>query len=76
MWIDDGDYDFVEGMTWAQWVASEYSNDNSFVFEVVDDEIHVTKSNGVYSIKISGADLVKPTDIIVAEEYYVTVKIS
>ena len=54
-----------EGMTWAEWCASEY---NTSTFVVVGD--YVKPSSSTYYVLALNDAYVKPTDVIVADALY------
>lgn len=79
--INDNYYTFLEGMTWADWTASEYNTDDyriSYNWLTDDggielptrDEENLTVTN-IFKISVCrGGVRVDPSDTIIAEEVY------
>lgn len=63
--IDDTPYQAINGMTWAQWVASEYNTDG---FYIQYNKIQAPQDAGTVSYSLSGA--VPPSDVIEANYQY------
>ena len=66
-------YDFEEGMTWEEWVNSEYNTDGAFVFRDDSGEIQTIYGGPYTSIVFngSGSERVLPTDIIISGHNYI-----
>lgn len=67
--IDGITYQAEEGMTWAEWVDSEYNTDE---FVVDGNDEYICPPNGVaaYYVGDSSSNLVKTSDLITANEQY------
>lgn len=68
-------YNFEEGMTWAEWIESEYSTDE-FSLAPYNDQSKITiepningTKYGTYTIKDANDNVVLSTDIITAQTY-------
>ena len=62
--VDGTEYQAEEGMTWGEWVDSEYNVDN-----YTSDSEYVFAPNGIFLVAIGG-DTVVPTDVIIEEQEY------
>ena len=84
--IDGKSYQAEEGMTWAQWIESEYTGSNSRqYFTIISNSIHIVidvgmgpESEGSIAYKVNLGDNtidfidVLPTDVIEASKEYTT----
>lgn len=69
-------YNFEEGMTWAEWIESEYSTDE-FSLAPYNEQSKITMhpnpingtTYGTYTIKDANGNVVLSTDIITAQTY-------
>lgn len=57
-------YQAEEGMTWENWINSEYNVDN-----YTSDSEYVFTPNGIFVVAI-GSETVTPTDVIIEEQEY------
>jgi len=65
--IDDTPYQAEDGMTWAEWVASEYNTDE---YGIGGDDDYITGYRNGYYVADSSNVGVDPTDLIIANEHY------
>ena len=76
--IDGTAYQAEEGMTWGEWVESEY-NTNSYTatsYYVYDPAKRLTRYEYCISTSSSTKGLAKPTDGIIAAQAYLLIKIN
>lgn len=65
--VDGTSYQAVEGMTWNEWLESDYNTDNYSV-----NLGHIIKgSNGSMYVATSGNVFVTPTDTIIGDHAYI-----
>jgi hypothetical protein len=59
-----GTYEAEEGMTWGEWVASDYNTDGFYISD------WNTIYNGVTSVRDFNYNEIPPTEIIEVDKYY------
>lgn len=66
--IDDDVYEIEEGMTWGEWIVSEYAPEGKFIVYV--DNIRVAENNN-YVVRLSDSSMATPDTVINSgDEYY------
>jgi hypothetical protein len=67
--IADHPHQAIEGMTWGEWVESEY---NTLGYWVIDGLICISGMSGEgFNVEYANGDNVKPTDVIAVQDYQV-----